>query len=188
MGWCGINLYRVMDLRDQRETKAHETQVEQNRYQQLTRSFPPAPTTPANLRLTIEVAEKLGKMSRLPGPSFRAVSQALDNNPAIQLSGLNWRFGHPPDAAPGTSAPFTQSALLQLEVMAMPGDYKGTMVQMNKFVKDLLKVETVASARTTKLPVNLASTATLQGSTATPRAEKPVKAQFEVEVVLKPEG
>jgi hypothetical protein len=38
-----------------------------------------------------------------------------------------------------------------------------------------------------KLPVNLASTATLQGSTAAPRAEKAVKAQFEVEIVLKPE-
>jgi hypothetical protein len=70
----------------------------------------------------------------------------------------------------------------------MPGDYKGAMLQMNKFVKDLLKVETVGTARTVKLPVNLASTATLQGSTATPRAEKPVKAQFEVEIVLKPEG
>jgi hypothetical protein len=188
IGWCGVNLYRAMDLRDQREATARETQLEQNRYQQLTRSFPPAPTTPANLRLTIAVAERLGKMSRLPEPSFRAVSQALDNNPGIQLSGFSWRFGRQPDATPGASSPFTQSAVLQLELMAMPGDYKGVMVQMNKFVKDLLKLEAVASARTTKLPVNLASTATLQGSTATPRAEKPVKAQFEVEVVLKPEG
>jgi anti-anti-sigma regulatory factor len=188
IGWCGINLYYAMDLRDQREALARQTQEQQDRYQQLARSFPPAPTTPANLRLTIEVAEKLGKITRLPDASFRAVSQALESNPSIQLSGFNWRFGRPPDAAPTTSAPLTQSVVLQLELVTIPGDYKGVMVQLNKFVKDLLKGDTVASARTTKLPVNLASNATLQGSTAMPRAEKPVKAQFEVEVVLKPEG
>jgi hypothetical protein len=188
IAWCGMNLYRASELEREREHLLAQTQLEQNRYQQLTRSFPPAPTTPANLRLTIEVAERLAKMSRLPDASFHAVSQALEANPGITLNGLSWRYGRPAGAQPGALAALTQSAVMQVELVAAPGDYKGAMQQINKFVKDLQKLETVASAHTVKLPVNLASTATLQGSTAAPRAEKPVKAQFEVEVVLKPEA
>jgi hypothetical protein len=187
IAWCGLNLYRAVELRHERERLLLQTQAEQQRYQELARSFPPAPTTPANLRQTIEVAQRLGKFTRLPDASFRAVSNALEANPGLALSGLSWRHGHTGESATGTPGPLAQSAVLQVELTAMPSDYKGAMQQINKFVKDLLRTETVASARTVKLPVNLASTATLQGSTAAPRAEKPVKAQFEVEIVLKPE-
>jgi hypothetical protein len=187
IGWCSLNLYRAADLRGERERLLQQTQAEQLRYQQLARTFPPAPTTPANLRLTIEVAERLGKLMRLPEASFLAVSHALDANPELALSGLTWRHGRTGGSGQGVPGPLAQSAVLQVELTAMPSDYKGAMQQINKFVKDLQRTETVASARTVKLPVNLASTATLQGSTAAPRAEKAVKAQFEVEIVLKPE-
>jgi hypothetical protein len=188
IGVCSLNLYRAIDLRQERERLLQQTQAEQLRYQQLARSFPPAPTTPANLRLTIEVAERLGKLMRLPDASFRAVGSALEANPGLELSGLTWRHGRM--GAPGQegAGALAQSAVLQVELTAMPSDYKGAMQQINKFVRDLLRAEMVASARTVKLPVNLASTATLQGSTAAPRAEKAVKAQFEVEIVLKPEA
>ncbi len=79
-----------------------------------------------------------------------------------------------------------QSAQLQLQLMAKPSDQKAVLATINKFVKDLSGNELVASARTVKLPVNLASSAKLTGSTANPRREQPQLAPFEVELVLKP--
>jgi hypothetical protein len=189
IGWCGTNLYQVVDLKRERQQVLVKTQSEQARYQELTRSFPPAPTTPSNLRLTVEVAERIGKIAHLPDASFRAVSQALEANPSITLNGLNWRYGRTSEVvAGGAPSALAQSAVLQVELLAVPGDYKGAMQSVNKFVRDLQKIDSVANARTVKLPVDLASSATLKGSTASPRLEKPVKAQFEVEVVLKPEA
>jgi hypothetical protein len=71
-------------------------------------------------------------------------------------------------------------------MMAKPSDQKALLASINRFLKDLSRSELVSAAHTVKLPVNLASSAKLSGSTANPRREQPQLAQFEVEVVLKP--
>ena len=70
--------------------------------------------------------------------------------------------------------------------MVRPSDQRALLASINKFLKDLGSSELVSTARTVKLPVNLASSAKLSGSTANPRREQPQLAQFEVEVALKP--
>jgi hypothetical protein len=164
-----------------------QSQEMQRAYQEITRSFPPAPVSSDKLRLTVETAQRITTLSRLPDAAFRAVAQALETNPEISLNALTWKHGRVGEVVPNAPPlPLSQSATLQVQLQANPGDFKGTMASINKFVKDLGKVESVAQARTVKLPLNLASNATLRGSTAAPRREQPVTAQFEVEVVLKP--
>jgi hypothetical protein len=97
---------------------------------------------------------------------------------------MTWRYGKPTgDGAP--AAQLAESALLQVQLLAQPGDFTGALNTVNKFVKDLARQEPVAVARTVKLPIDPGSSATLRGSTADSRQEEPVKVQFEVEVVLK---
>jgi hypothetical protein len=186
MTWSGVNAYRALDLhRVQREAIA-ETQRQQQAYQEITRNFPQAPADAERLRQAVEVARRIEQHARLPDVTFKAVSQTLDSHPEIELTGLTWRHGRIPgttDAAPGLLA---QSAVLQVQLMAQPGDFKGALATINKFIKDLDKNDVVSAARTTKLPLNLASSARLSGSTAAPRREQPQLAQFEIEVVLKP--
>jgi hypothetical protein len=184
--WSGVNLYRALDLRgEQRDTLA-ATQAQQDRYQQLTRSYPPSPLPPARLKQTVDVAKQIEASARLPDQVFGVVSRALDVNPDIDLTALTWRQGHqvvPPGAPSGQ---LVQSAQLQLQLMAKPSDQKAVLATISKFVKDLAGSELVASAHTVKLPVNLASSAKLTGSTANPRSEQPQLAPFQVELVLKP--
>jgi hypothetical protein len=80
---------------------------------------------------------------------------------------------------------FAQSALLEIELLAPPGDIGAALTAVNKLVKDLARHEAVASARTTRLPVNLGSGATMRGNTTDPRKAQSVPVQFDVEVVLK---
>ena len=110
----------------------------------------------------------------------------MDVNPEISLTGLTWRHGRQGIAAGTPPGQLVQSAQLQLQLMAKPSDQKAVLATINKFVKDLGGSELVATARTVKLPVNLASSAKLSGSTANPRREQPQLAPFEVELVLKP--
>ena len=184
MTWAGINLYRALDLKGEQRDTIAATQAQQARYQELTRSYPPSPLPPARLKQTVEVAKQIQATARLPDRVFGVVSHAMDVNPDIGLTGLTWRYGR---QGTGSGSPdMVQSAQLQLQIMAKPSDQKALLAAINKFVKDLSGNELVASARTVKLPVNLASSAKLTGSTANPRREQPQLAPFEVELVLKP--
>jgi hypothetical protein len=75
---------------------------------------------------------------------------------------------------------------LELELTAQPGDYRAALANMNSFIRDIGKNDKVAEAKVVKMPLNLASSATLSGSTATPRQERPEQAQFQIELTLKP--
>lgn len=184
--WAGINLYRALDLKREKQETLAATQAQQTQYQQLTRSYPPSPLPPARLKQTVEAAKQIEAGARLPDQVFAVVSQALDLNPGIDLAGLTWRHGKLAAASGAPAGGLVQSAQLQLQLMAKPSDQKAVLATINKFVKDLTGNELVAGARTVKLPVNLASSAKLSGSTANPRREQPQLAQFEVELTLKP--
>jgi len=184
--WAGLNLYEVLDLKGQQRETVAQSQAQQATYQENTRSYPPSPAPPARLKLTVEVVKQIAANARLPDQTFRVVSQALDVNPEIELTGLSWRHDRqavPPGSPPGQ---LVQFAKLQLQMMAKPSDQKALLASINRFLKDLSRSELVSTAHTVKLPVNLASSAKLSGSTANPRREQPQLAQFEVEVVLKP--
>jgi hypothetical protein len=185
LAWIAFDMYRISAVGAERQQVLAQTQREQAAYQEITRTFPPAPAGAERLRLTVEAAKRIQDMARLPEKTYQVVSQGLDANPALTLAGLTWRNGKPSTGAGEGPAQLAQSAVLQVQIVAQPGDLTGATDAVNKFVKDLARSEMVASARTVKLPVDVGSSATLRGSTADPRREQPVKVQFEVEVVLK---
>ena len=165
LAWFALDIYRMLDLRHERQQVIAQTRSEQNTYQEITRTFPPAPASSERLKLTVDVAGRIAAMARLPDKTYRVVGQALDGNPDLTLNGFTWKHGHTGSepAAPGQLA---QSALLQIELLAAPGDFTSALNTVNKFTKDLGRNEWVASARTTKLPIDPGSSATLRGSTA----------------------
>ena len=181
--WIGSNVNGLMELNRDRERLLAETQQQQALYQEITRTFPPTPADSGRLRLTVDVAQRIAALARLPEKAYAAVSQGLDANPEITLNSLTWRNSR----VPGTEPPqMAQSAVMEIELLAPPGDIGAAMTAVNKLVKDLGRNELVASARTTRLPVNLGSGATMRGSTADARRAQPVPVRFDVEVVLKP--
>jgi hypothetical protein len=181
--WIGYNVNSLLELKRDRARLLTETQQQQNLYQEITRTFPPTPADSGRLRLTVDVAQRVSEMARLPEKAYAAVSQGLDANPGIMLNSLTWRNGRVLGSDPPQIA---QSALLEIELLAPPGDIGAAMTAVNKLVKDLGRNEAVASARTTRLPVNLGSGATMRGSTTDSRKAQPEPVQFDIEVILKP--
>jgi hypothetical protein len=187
--WCGLNLYQTMGLKTEARSVADATRNEQDRYKDMTRSFPPAPVSSDKLQLTVDVAGRIASIARLPDTLFSVVSQTLDRFPAIRLNSVQWKLGRVgPDAGSSSApaSPLSQSAMLQMELTAQPGDIKGALSTINSFVRELGKSDKVAEVKVTKMPLNLASSGSLSGSTASPRREQPQASQFDVEVTLKP--
>ena len=184
--WCGLNLYQVAGLKGEARDVANATRQEQIKYQAITRSFPPAPVTSDKLQLTVDVAGRIAAIARLPDTVFATISQALEKYPAIRLNSVQWQMGQAGPENSQISTPLSQSATLQMELTAQPGDIKGALAGINSFVRELGKSDKVAAARVARLPLNFASTGNLSGSTANPRLEKPQTSQFDVEVVFKP--
>lgn len=181
--WIGLNVYSAVDLKQERSRLAEETQRQQQLYQQITQTFPPSPADSDRLRLTVDVVKRIASSARLPDRAYVALARGLDAHPEITLTELTWRHGRAPASAPPQLA---QTAQLGIELLAPPGDIGAALTAVNNFVRDLARQDSVASARTTKLPVNLGPTATMRGSTADPRKAQPEPVRFDVEVVLKP--
>jgi len=185
--WCGFNAYRAMSLKSEANAIAETTRQEQSRYQAITRSFPPTPVPTDKLQLTVDGAGRIAAMARLPDGVFRVVSQTLERYPAMQLNGLAWQHGRSAVEPGSAPAALAQSAILQMELTAQPGDIKGALTSINSFVRDLGKNDKVAEVKVTKMPLNLASSGNLSGSTAAnPRQEQAQKSQFDVQLTFKP--
>jgi hypothetical protein len=187
--WCGFNIYNAMGLEDEARQISMKTRQEQNHYQELTRSFPPSPAPSSRLQATVDASERIATMARLPDRMFHIVSTGLEKYPAMRLNQLTWKYGRPgPEGAAGSAAPaaLSQSAVLGMELTAQPGDFKSALANVTNFVRELSKNENVAEAKVTKMPLNVSSTATLMGTTASLRQEQPQSAQFDIEVRLKP--
>ncbi len=187
--WCGLSLYQTVGLKQEARAIASTTHMEQVKYQDITRSFPPAPVSSDKLQLTVDAAGRIASIARLPDTVFGVVSQALDKYPAIRLSGVQWRLGRlglEGGNASATPSSLSQSTTLQVELTAQSGDIKGALGSINSFARELSKSDKVAAAKVVRMPLNFASTGNLSGSTANPRLEKPQTSQFDVEVVFKP--
>jgi hypothetical protein len=187
--WCGLNLFQTVGLKSEAHSIANTTRLESNKYHEITRSFPPVPVSSDKLQLTVDVAGRIASIARLPDAVFGVISQALDRSPTIRLNVMQWKLGRvsaEPANAQATPTSLAQSATLQLELTAQPGDIKGALASINGFVRELGKSDKVAEARVVHMPMNFASTGNLSGSTANPHLEKPQTSQFDVEVVFKP--
>jgi hypothetical protein len=190
MAWCAWEVFQTVGLKQLARDTAEKTRAQQVEYQRVTRSFPPAPVRSDKLQLTVDVAGRIGSIARLPDTVFSTISQALDKYPSMRLNSVQWQLGRvgpeSGNASAATSAPLSQSATLQMELTAQPGDIKGALASINSFVRELGKGDKVAEAKVTRMPLNFASTGNLSGSTTNPRLEKPQTSQFDVEVVFKP--
>jgi hypothetical protein len=198
-GWSGVNLWQAYDAHAQTAGLARETASLQTRYQEARRGFPAAPTTAQNLQRTVELAQRLREGARTPEPFMHIVSTAMEGAPAIEVSGLTWKYGvGEPEAgagakpgSPGTpgfsgAAGRRQSGIVAGEVKPLRGDYRSAVAAIKGFADRLGRHPAVAEARVVKLPLNVDPALALTGNTLTlDSRERRSAMDFKVLVVLK---
>lgn len=198
--WCGVNLYQILDAKSDAGTAQRQTTDLQAQYQEVTRTFPAAPTTAENLKRTVEISQKIGTFTRSPELMMNLISQALERNPTIIPKSLGWKYGTSEiDADAGKSAKPAgdagapavantarrQSGVVEGEVRPFRGDYRAAIDTINRFADALSQLPQVNEVRVVKLPLNISPDLSLSGNTTDSR-EQAGKAEFKLLLTLKP--
>jgi len=198
--WSMVNAWQAYRIDARADEVAQQVAVQEQQYQQLTRQFPPAPTSGDNLKKAVEIAKAVREKARSPVPAMALVSQALQASPNVALRELGWRYGMddiqkgaeasaaaPAPAAPGTPPPVRhQSAYVAGEVRPFRGDYRAAIDTINELAARLRAHPSIAEVRPTKMPLNVSPKSILSGNTLDSRSESGT-AEFELVIVLKPQ-
>ena len=195
--WSGVNGWQAYRLNSQASDVAAQIAAQQIQYQQVTRQFPPTPTSGENLKRAVEIAAALRAAARDPIPTMTIVSQALDTTPNVVVREFAWRYGTSDiekgggqrassGAAPGTAATARhQSAYISGEIRPFRGDYRAAIATIEALAAQIRRHPSVFEVRTVRMPLNVSPAAALSGNTLDTRTETGT-AEFELAVVLKP--
>jgi hypothetical protein len=198
--WSGVNGWRAYSVNSQASEVAAQISGQELQYRQITRDFPPSPTTGENLKRAVETAQALRESARDPVPMMAAVSAALAPSPTVVLREFGWRYGTGEidrggsasaaasggaKPAQGAAAPARrQSAFITGEIRPFAGDYRAAIDTINGLAQRLRQNPAVAEVRAVKMPLNVSPTAALSGNTQS--AARTEGAEFELVVVFKP--
>jgi hypothetical protein len=190
--WSGVNVYRALAIDRNAETAQRQTLDYRAKYQLVAEGFPDTPTTPDNLRHTVEIAEQISAAKRTPEKMFSIVSHALDASPAIQLKRIEWHYGDAIELKPGKKPAQTlpselgnliQTGVVYGEITESGSDYRAALSTIDAFSQRLAQDEAVSEVNVLKLPLDVRSEAALNGTTSSVAGKQTAK--FEIAVVFK---
>jgi hypothetical protein len=203
--WSGVNGYRAYDVNSQADYIAGQIRAQDVQYQQITRDFPPSPTSGENLKRAAETAKAIRESARDPVPMMAAVSAALQPTPNVVLRDFGWKYGtkdvekggdnaagvspasaKAPGAGPSAAPARHQSAFIIGEIRPFRGDYRGAIDTINGLAERLRQNPAVAEVREVKMPLNVSPTAALSGTTQSTSRPEANTAEFELVIVFKP--
>ncbi|MBZ0104299.1 MAG: hypothetical protein K8H84_01595 [Sulfuricella denitrificans] len=191
--WSGGNLYQRYQLDSEARQLAGQTQDQQARYIEVTKTFPESPASADNLEKAVQIADILKKDSRTPERMMRAVSRALENSQDVVLTRLTWKYGTPGEnagkssaaALPVPDARWQEWGILEAEIRPFHGDYRAAMASINRYSDKLGRDPDVASASVTQMPLDVHSASALSGNTLDATSTDSVRAEFKLKLVLR---
>ena len=196
--WNGVNLWQTAIAHADREAAVRQTAQMRAAYQEITRKFPDAPTSAANLKKAVDISQRLSTGVRTPERFMHTVSRALEATPGIAIRQFGWKYGTggiqasaasartvtgaTPPPAPGVSR--HETGIVEGEVRPFRGDYRTAIQLIHAFTDRLAADPQVADARIIKLPLNIDPKLPLSGNTFE-KGEQGEGADFSVLLVLR---
>lgn len=181
-----------------------QTRQQERLYEDVSRNFPKTPLPGNDLKVAVELAQKLGELDHTPQRLMEVVSEAISAQPEIQLNRLRWKFTEDANAkdgegkelsAPGNGVPPpppSPSGLYEIgfadgEISNFTGDYRVALESVSRLAEKLKQNKSVEQVVVLQQPVNTSSQASLQGSTLDQQTQQLPAAQFKLKVILRPE-
>jgi hypothetical protein len=200
---AAINISSVVDLGHQMQEAALQTRQQERLYEEVSSNFPKTPIPGNDLKVAVNLAEKIGELHRTPQRLMQTVSVAMDAQPEVQLNRLHWKFTEDANAkddenkGPKSSAiampvPASPNGLYEIgfidgEISNFSGDYRAALDSVNALAERLKQNPSVEQVVILQQPVNTSSLANLQGSTLDQQARQFPAALFKLKIILKPE-
>lgn len=202
---ASLNIFQTVELHRQQKDAIAQTQQQDQLYREVSSNFPRTPLPGSDLKVAVELADKLKAISRDPQRMMQVVSTALDNQREIELFRLRWKLAedtniHDDDSGPitapassGTTVAPSPTGLYEIgfidgEISNFTGDYRAAIDSMNRLVEGLKQHPAVEQITVLQQPVNTSSLANLQGSTLDQQTQQLPAARFKLKIILKPEA
>jgi hypothetical protein len=202
--WSGVNAWQTYSVNSQAADLAMQIVAQDTQYRQITRQFPPSPTSGDNLKRAVEVAKALRDNTRDPVPMMSVVSSALEPDSNVLLREFGWKYGvgeiekgmegtatitgSTIQQMPGVPPPARrQSAYVSGEIRPFRGDYRAAIDTINGLVSRLRLNPAVFEIKASKMPLNVSPKAALSGNTLDASRTEAGSAEFELIIVFKPQ-
>lgn len=211
LGLAATDLKSAFDQSRQLEQAVSATREQEQLYNVVAKNFPTTPIPSVELKLAVELAQKVTNLARPPNHMLQTISQALEVAPEIQINRLRWVLTNDieqkddeqtptgntlpqPSSANAAQPAFVAEpgALYELgfingEIKGFNGDYRTALETVNHLVERLKADHSVAAVSLLQSPVNVSSYTSLQGSTTDERTAQRAVALFKLKVILKRE-
>jgi hypothetical protein len=201
--WSGFNLMGGLSYKQRSLSAQNKAEFYNVRYQLARERLPQTPVEPEDLKVAVELANKLEQYKTTPLDMIKLISTGADAYPAIKLDTFQWtasidpnihigtrrtapvpsnrtNIGHSRVSTANTDYDYYQIALINGHLDPFDGDYREAIDQINRFVDALRARDSVHDVSIVSLPLDVSSDASLQGSTNTASKE----ANFAVRIVL----
>lgn len=201
--------YDQSRLLEQAVSATHE---QERLYEGVAKNFPTTPIPSTELKLAVELAQKVTSLAQPPQHMLQAISQALEAAPEIQINRLRWVLTNDVEqkddekTPTGTTQPQSSPANVAIqpafvaepgalyevgfingEIKGFNGDYRTALETVNHLAERLKADHSIAAVSLLQSPVNVSSYSSLQGSTTDERTAQRAVALFKLKVILKRE-
>lgn len=185
--WAGANFYQRHQFSRATHPLEMQAQALQARYVEIAKTFPQAPVSADRLEKAVQLSRHIRRDRRTPETAMSAIGRALEANPAIMLSRLNWKFDaceQDRDKTGSRPAGWCETCLVEGEVRPFHGDYRGAMESVERFVGSMAQDKDVAGVSATRMPLDIHSSTALSGNVLA-GGDEPRRAEFRIRVQLK---
>lgn len=201
--WSGVNLLGGLGYKQSSISAQNKAEFYNIRYQLARERLPQTPVEPEDLKVAVELANKLEQYKTSPLDMIRLISTGMDAFPSIKLDTFQWTasvdpnvkigsrngaqspgaqtsIGHSQVSTTDTGYDYYQIALISGHLDPFDGDYREAIDKINSFVAALRARDAIHDVSIVSLPLDVSSDASLRGSTNNASKE----ANFAVRIVL----
>jgi hypothetical protein len=201
LAWGGMDFVDALDFKQRSDAAIRKAQFYSARYEMARERLPKTPVESAEIQLAVEIAGTLRQYKTSPREMMRLLGGRLVHFPQVQLDSLVWLASTNPNAqlederggaaqpAAATGAPAGESGvayrhyqIAQINGRLSPfdGDFRKAIETIDALADALRAEPDVRDVQVLSLPLDISSSASLQGSSASAKSE----AVFSLKIVL----
>ena len=190
VAWAGLQVVDGLIYKQRGVASSQQADYYEARYDQARQQLPDLPAEPHELRQAVEAVRGLLAQRVQPMAALQRLSAGLEAFPRVQVESVRWALGtgEAPPASPygiplrGQEDTDAQHLVVEARVEPFDGDYRAVLVLLESFAERLRQVPGVSRVKLTSVPLNISSTAPLQGDAlARPTREE---APFNMTIVV----
>lgn len=183
LGYSGYGLMGALLYKQQAEDSRIKADFYQARYRMSKERLPSTPVDSYKIKTAVDAAETLYDYKSSPYNMMTIVGQSMQDFPAIQLDDISWQFSISPEpdtddasgnrsqsrdnvvaVSTGDEFKYYQVSRIKAHIAPFDGDYRKAIALVNSFAETLREQEDVFDVTITSFPLDVSSSATLQGT------------------------